>query len=155
PEDVEAAAQIIDAMADELGLSRRLVTDPSGRFADHRVYATPRAENAPSLALIGHVDTVFPRAMGFLGFTRDGDVARGPGVLDMKSGRSAILFALSALREAAPQVFAALSARSICVSDEEVGSPSSAALYEALAPTTEAALVFEAGRADDEIVTRR
>lgn len=154
-DDVEAAAQIVDAMADELGLSRRLVKDPSGRFADHRVYATPRAESAPAIALVGHVDTVFPRAMGFIGFTRDGDVARGPGVLDMKSGLSAILFALSALRDAAPDAFAALSARFVCVSDEEVGSPSSAALYEELAPTTEAALVFEAGRTNDEIVTRR
>ena len=156
PDDVEAAAQLVDAMAARLGLSRELVADPSGRFAAHRIYATPRAsEGEKALALVGHVDTVFPRAMGFFGFVREGDVARGPGVLDMKSGLSAILFALSAVREAAPERFAELAVRFVCVSDEEVGSPSSAPIWKRLAPSTEAALVFEAGRHEDKIVTRR
>lgn len=155
PDDVEAAAQIVDELALSLGLLRRLVPDPSGRFAAHRVYASPSAEEEPSIALVGHVDTVFPRSMGFFGFTRDGDVARGPGVLDMKSGLSSILFALRALREAAPDIFDRLSVRFVCVSDEEVGSPSSASLWKELAASTVAALVFEAGRAEDRIVTRR
>lgn len=156
PEDVEAAAQLVDAMAARVGLSRELVADPSGRFAAHRIYATPRAnEGERALALVGHVDTVFPRAMGFHGFSREGDVARGPGVLDMKSGLSAILFSLAAVREAAPEVFARLAARFVCVSDEEVGSPSSAPLWKELAASTDAALVFEAGRTEDKIVTRR
>lgn len=154
-DDVEAAARIVDAMAARVGLSRRVVSDPEGRFADHRVYATPSTGDSRAIALVGHVDTVFPRAMGFFGFSREGDVARGPGVLDMKSGLSSILFALSAVREAAPEAFARLSARFVCVSDEEVGSPSSAALFGELAPITEAALVFEAGRTNDAIVTRR
>jgi glutamate carboxypeptidase len=156
PEDVEMAARIVDAMAERVGLTRRAVPDASGRFADHRVYATPAVgDDTNALALVGHVDTVFPRAMGFTGFTRDGDVMRGPGVLDMKSGLSAILFALAAVREAAPERFAMLRARFVCVSDEEVGSPSSAPLHRELAARTEAALVFEAGRAEDRIVTRR
>ncbi len=156
PEDVEAAARIVDAMAERAGLSRRVVPDESGRFAAHRVYATPAVEaDTPALALVGHVDTVFPRAMGFTGFSREGDAVRGPGVLDMKSGLSAILFALSAVRTVAPDCFARLRARFVCVSDEEVGSPSSATLHRALAAHTEAAMVFEAGRSEDRIVTRR
>jgi glutamate carboxypeptidase len=43
----------------------------------------------------------------------------------------------------------------IIVTDEEVGSPSSRALFAALAPRTTAALVFEAGRSGDRIITRR
>lgn len=155
PDDVEAAARIVDDMAARVGLARRIVADPEGRFADHRVYSTPAAADGPAIALVGHVDTVFPRAMGFFGFSREDDVARGPGVLDMKSGLSSILFALAAVREAAPGAFARLRARFVCVSDEEVGSPSSAGLYRELAPRIEAALVFEAGRAGDAIVTRR
>jgi len=155
PEDVEAAARIIDEMAARVGLSRRVVPDPSGRFAAHRVYSTPRAEQEKAIALVGHVDTVFPRSMGFSGFTREGDVARGPGVLDMKSGLSSILFALAAIRDAAPDAFEKLAVRFICVSDEEVGSPSSGPLWKELAPSLDAALVFEAGRAEDRIVTRR
>lgn len=155
PEDVEAAFAILDREAEALGLVRSLHPDPSGRFATHRVYATAAAGDGPAIALVGHLDTVFPRAMGFAGFTREGDVARGPGVLDMKSGLTSILFALRALRRASPERFAALRARFVCVSDEEVGSPSSAPLFATLAPRTTAALVFEAGREGDRIVTRR
>jgi glutamate carboxypeptidase len=45
--------------------------------------------------------------------------------------------------------------RFVCVSDEEVGSPTSQALFEQLAPHLTEALVFEAGRKRDQIVTRR
>jgi hypothetical protein len=67
-------------------------------------------------------------------------------VLDMKSGLSASLFALAAIREAAPEAWSRLRARFVCVSDEEVGSPSSRALFASIADRTSAALVFEAGR---------
>lgn len=162
--DVEAAAQIVDELATELGLTRTLHSDPNGRFADHRVYATPATgSDDRALALVGHIDTVFPRTLGFLEFRRDdgpdgpntGDAVRGPGVLDMKSGISSMLFALRALQRAAPQLYAQLRARVVVVSDEEVGSPSSHALYEALAPRTTAGLVFESGRKNDLIVTAR
>jgi len=163
-DDVEAAAAILDAQAEAVGLVVQRHPDPAGRFADHRVYRT--AATGPddrTLALVGHVDTVFPRSMGFLAMTRDdgprgpqtGDVIRGPGVLDMKSGLSCMLFAIDALRRARPELHARLRLRVVCVSDEEVGSPSSAPLFEAIAPRLRAALVFEAGRAEDRIVTCR
>jgi glutamate carboxypeptidase len=156
PEDVERAAAILDEIASGLDLSIARHADPEGRFADHRVYATPAtADGDRALALVGHVDTVFPRAMGFAGFVREGDVVRGPGVLDMKSGLTAVLSALAAIRDAAPAAWARLRARFVCVSDEEVGSPSSRAVFAALAPRTTAGLVFEAGRRGDRIVTRR
>jgi glutamate carboxypeptidase len=158
-EDVEAAASIVDEAAAALGLVRERAADPSGVFADHRIYSTPAAGEGRALALVGHVDTVFPRSLGFLEFSRDPAqpaIARGPGVLDMKSGLSAVIFALRALKAAAPGLLAGLRARFICVSDEEVGSPSSsAAVFDRLAPLTSAALVFEAGRAGDRIVTSR
>ncbi|MGF1467705.1 MAG: M20/M25/M40 family metallo-hydrolase [Sandaracinaceae bacterium] len=155
PDDVEAAARLLDAEAERLGLAVARHPDPEGRFADHRVYATPAAGDGPALALVGHVDTVFPRALGFLTFTREGDVIRGPGVLDMKSGLSAILFALRALQAVDGEAFGRLRARVVIATDEEVGSPSSAALYRRLAPATTRALVFEAGREEDRIVTSR
>ncbi len=154
--DVEAAAQIVDEVAAELGLVRSLHPDPQGKFADHRVYATPATGAGDrTLALVGHIDTVFPRSLGFLAFEREGEVVRGPGVLDMKSGISSMLFALRALRRAAPDSFAALRVRLVVVSDEEVGSPSSHALYDRLAPLTTAGLVFESGRKHDLLVTAR
>lgn len=155
-DDVEAAFAQVDRTAAELGLRRELVDDPRGRFAAHRVYHGPRTgADDRALALVGHLDTVFPRSLGFLAFAREGDVVRGPGVLDMKSGLSAILFALRALRQVAADRFEALPLRFVCNSDEEVGSPSSAPLFARLAARTRAALVFEAGREGDRIVTRR
>lgn len=162
-DDVEAAYAIVDAAADEIGLRATRHADPSGQFADHRVYSGPNtADEDRALALVGHVDTVFPRSMEFLEFRRDaadsesaGDVVRGPGVLDMKSGLSVVVFALRALAKVAPETLAALPLRFLCNSDEEVGSPTSAALFEALAPFTTMALVFEGGRTEDKIITRR
>jgi len=161
-DDVEAAACLLDDKVRELGLRVKRWPDPEGRFADHRVYESAAAgESAAtgvedrSLAVVGHIDTVFPRSMGFLEFTRDGDVIRGPGTLDMKSGLSAIVFALQAVQKVEPTLYERLRLRFICVSDEEVGSPSSAPLYEELAPCLNAALVFEAGRREDQIVTCR
>lgn len=162
--DVEAAARILDAEAEALGLRIERVPDPTGAFADHRVYATPATgDDDVTPVLVGHVDTVYPRSMGFLRMTRDdgpegpetGDVVRGPGVLDMKSGLTAMLLALRALRATEPEAWARLRLRLVCVSDEEVGSPSSARLYERLAPRLSAGLVFEAGRVGDRIVTSR
>ncbi|MEM9460258.1 MAG: M20/M25/M40 family metallo-hydrolase [Myxococcota bacterium] len=163
-DDVEAAAQVLDEAVQQRGLLVERVPDPTGIFADHRIYRTPATgDEDRSLAVVGHVDTVFPRSMGFLTMTRDdgpegphtGDIIRGPGVLDMKSGLTCIVFALDALRRTDPQAYARLRLRFVCVSDEEVGSPSSAPLFAALAPRLTAALVFEAGRDEDRIVTCR
>ena len=156
PEDVEAAARIVDEQAADVGLERRLHPDPSGVYADHRVYEMPAAcSGERACLLVGHVDTVFPRSLGFFGLRRDGDTVYGPGVLDMKSGLSAILFALAAVKRASPDTFRELRVRFACNTDEEVGSPSSRSIYEELARSTTEALVFEAGRAEDRIVTRR
>jgi glutamate carboxypeptidase len=163
-DDVEAAARIVDELAESLGLHRRTVADLTRTHADHRVYSSAASATADkSIALVGHVDTVFPRTMGFLQFARDdgpdgpetGDIIRGPGVLDMKSGLSVILFAIAALRRAAPDLAASLPFLFVCNTDEEVGSPSSEPLFRELAPRLSEALVFEAGREGDTIVTAR
>ena len=100
-EDVEAAARCLDQAMGDLGFSCETFSDPQGRYADHRVYSSPAlSPSTPALALVGHVDTVFPRHMNFTRFERDvnedgtpGDIIRGPGVLDMKSGLSVIVLA--------------------------------------------------------------
>jgi glutamate carboxypeptidase len=155
PEDVEKAAALLDELAQTLGLTTMRVAAAGGSFADHRVYATEAATDGSGLLLVGHVDTVFPRALGFFGFARDGDVVRGPGVLDMKSGLTCIFVALRAVGEVAPDLCQRLAARILINTDEEVGSPSSRSLIEAEADRASHALVFEAGRDEDRIVTRR
>jgi glutamate carboxypeptidase len=71
----------------------------------------------------------------------------------MKGGLAVIWSALSALAEVG-----ALQAQSlavISVGDEEIGSADSRPIIEALAKHASCALVFEAGRLGDEVITRR
>ncbi len=153
-EDVEEAASRLDGMAEALGLTvaTHEATDP--RFAQHRVYSTPAAVGSSgAIALVGHIDTVFPRSSGFLEFSRDDERAYGPGVVDMKSGLMTILYALRALKRC--DVWDDLAVHFVCVSDEEVGSPSSRDLYAQIAGGLGEALVFEHARAEDRTITSR
>jgi glutamate carboxypeptidase len=133
---------------------------PSQRFADHLVFRSRAADakavagkNRGAVALVGHLDTVFPPG-AFEGYRRDGELARGPGVLDMKGGLVVVAFALRALAATgglgtiAPAVV-------VVVSDEEVGSPEGHAVIADAIAGSSVCLVFEAGRRGDAIITRR
>lgn len=122
----------------------------STAFADHLVFRTS-APGKP-IALVGHLDTVFPPGT-FEGYRRDGALARGPGVLDMKGGLLVAGFALLALDQLG--VLAKLPVRFVIVGDEEVGSPEGQPLLAKVAGDAACGLVFEAGRTNDAIVTRR
>lgn len=131
-------------------LEARQTPSASGRYADHRVWSTA-APGAP-VALVGHLDTVFPPG-SFEGYRRDGDLRRGPGVLDMKGGLVVVAYALRALSRAG--LLASLPLRVVVVADEEVGSFEGKSIIAEAAGGAIAALVFEAGRARDAIITRR
>jgi glutamate carboxypeptidase len=127
---------------------------PSERFADHLVFRSRAQQpNRGAVALVGHLDTVFPPGT-FEGYRRDGDLARGPGVLDMKGGLVVIAYALKALA-ATGGLDAVVPVRIVIVSDEEVGSPEGQGVIAAAVTGSGAALVFEAGRKADAIITRR
>jgi glutamate carboxypeptidase len=119
-------------------------------FGDHLVWRT--AASGPPIVLVGHHDTVFPPGH-FEGWREEGNRAIGPGVLDMKGGLAIIRCTLAALEDAG--VLAQLPIIVISVADEEVGSPSSAPHLRELAKGASCALVFESGRANDMIITRR
>lgn len=126
----------------------------SERFADHLVFRTRAKDaNKGAIALVGHLDTVFPPGT-FEGFRRDGELARGPGVLDMKGGLAIVAFALRAVAETCG-LDAAPPLRVVIVSDEEVGSPEGQGIIAAAISGSASALVFEAGRKNDLIITRR
>ncbi len=124
---------------------------PSDRFAPHLVASTNRKQT-DFIALVGHLDTVFPPGT-FEGFRRDGDLLRGPGVLDMKGGLVVVLEALRALSHVG--VLNDIPVRLVIVSDEEVGSPEGRQVIERELVGARAALVFEAGRAKDAVITSR
>ena len=132
----------------EISIVRKISSD---RFAPHWVAATN--ETQPNfIALVGHLDTVFPPGT-FEGFRRDGDLLRGPGVLDMKGGLVVVIEALRALSHVG--VLSSVPVRLVIVADEEVGSPEGRFVIERELAGANGALVFEAGRARDAVITCR
>lgn len=123
-------------------------------FGDHLCFRTRAWDQAPErrLLLVGHHDTVFPPGT-FRGWHEDGDRVRGPGVLDMKGGIVTVHAALAALSEAG--LSSELALAFVSVADEEVGSPDSRLFTREWARGAKAALVFEAGRPTDAIITER
>lgn len=132
----------------------RRVESESGRYAPHWIFGTGAAEGSAegAIAIVGHLDTVFPPGT-FEGFRYDGAIARGPGVLDMKGGLVVAIEALRALDRAGQ-----LEGRKVVlaiVSDEEVGSPEGRPLLQRELRGAACALVLEAGRKGDAIITAR
>jgi glutamate carboxypeptidase len=170
PEMEEALAALVDvnsytdnaeggrkvgAMLRELlalpGLTAEVV--PSQRFADHLVFRSEGRPGVAPLALVGHLDTVFPPGI-FEGYRVDGTLRRGPGVLDMKGGLVVMAWALKALA-ASGGLAKVPPLRLVVVADEEVGSPEGQAVIHRAIAGAQGCLVFESGRAQDAIITRR
>src|SRR5262249_10947830 len=125
----------------------------SEKFADHLVFTTKGKPGLTPIALVGHLDTVFPPGK-FEGFRRDGALWRGPGVLDMKGGLAVVAWAMKASARAVG-LDAIAPLRVVIVSDEEVGSPEGQGVIRSAIEGASACLVFESGRTNDAIVTRR
>ncbi len=154
-ENVEGGRKV-GAMLEELftidGLASRRVA--STKFADHLVVSSAWTTTGQApIALVGHMDTVFPPGL-FEGYKRDGDLARGPGVLDMKGGLVVIAWALKALAEDG-KLEQLPGLRLVIVADEEVGSPEGQKVIQDAIVGARGALVFEAGRENDLVITRR
>ncbi|MEZ4362573.1 MAG: M20/M25/M40 family metallo-hydrolase [Kofleriaceae bacterium] len=120
--------------------------------ATHLAWTTPAWGQRPGVLLVGHHDTVFPPGT-FEGFSADAEKVYGPGVLDMKGGLAIVRAALAALSDVG--ALADLPLALLSVSDEETGSTDGRRVVLELAGDAALGLVFEAGRANDAIVTRR
>jgi len=121
--------------------------DPDGtaRQVTHgrNLHLAVRPQAPVQLLLTGHMDTVFAAHHPFqaLSWLEPGKVLGGPGVADMKGGIAVMLAALKAL-EASPEA-GAIGYEVVINSDEEVGSPGSAALIARAAHGKVAALTYE------------
>ena len=106
------------------------------------LHLTVRPHAPVQMLLTGHMDTVFGADHIFqtLTWLEDG-VLRGPGVADMKGGIAVMLAALEAVEQS--PIAAQFGYEVVINSDEEVGSPGSAALIAAAARGKRAALTYE------------
>ena len=105
------------------------------------------------ILLSGHMDTVFPEDTGFNWYKEEGTHCFGPGVIDMKGGLVAGIFALKALDNA--KLLTKIPVTFFFNSDEEIGSPSSKEQIQKEAENSAFAFVFETGGRNGEIVTGR
>ncbi|MET1110947.1 MAG: hydrolase [Allosphingosinicella sp.] len=148
----EVAGLLADAFAalpGELVLREPAPVDsvtPSGeRLAvqhGRNLHLAVRPQAPVQLLFTGHMDTVFAADHGFQDvFWRDEGVLGGPGVADMKGGLAVLLAALRGVEES--PLSASLGYEIVINSDEEVGSPGSAALIAGAARGKKAALTYE------------
>lgn len=104
------------------------------------------------LMLMGHMDTVFPRAE-CQPFQMDGDKAYGSGICDMKGG---IAVMLHALEDVLPQMDQEQYTIKVLLNpDEEIGSPESADTILNTARRSFAALSFEPSRKGGALTCQR
>jgi glutamate carboxypeptidase len=121
-----------------------IAADGSLRRLEHgrNLHLVVRPEAPVQLLLTGHMDTVYGADHPFQQVAwREQGVLGGPGVADMKGGIAVMLAALKAV-EASP-LASRLGYQVVINSDEEVGSPGSAALIAQAARGKKAALTYE------------
>ena len=107
------------------------------------LHLTVRPEAPVQLVFTGHMDTVFGVDHPFqdVAWREKDKVLGGPGVADMKGGIAVMLAALKAVE--ASEAARTLGYEIVINSDEEVGSPGSAALLAEAARGKKAALTYE------------
>jgi len=105
------------------------------------------------ILLSGHMDTVFPEDTEFNWYKEESTHCFGPGVIDMKGGLVAGIFALKALDN--EKLLTEIPVKFFFNSDEEIGSPSSRDHIQKEAKNSAFAFVLETGGRNGEIVTGR
>ena len=92
----------------------------------------------PEVVLLAHLDTVWPKGSYLPTWNVAGDIAKGPGIFDMKAGFLQAIYAVKEIPSAASKVAI------IATTDEEVGSQNSKTLIERVSKSASAVLVLEA-----------
>jgi len=157
PEGVNAIADMCEARLTAGGWAvdrRPHVPAPGEAQLGDLVIGTIEGSVGPSILLVGHMDTVFDDGtVAERPFSIEGDLARGPGVSDMKAGLLTGMFAVEVLQEAGFDGFGRITY--VCNPDEEIGSPFSGPVIRELAPLHDVAFVLEGARANGDIVSAR
>jgi len=148
---VDRVGQVIETFLAGLPLACNRVRQE--QFGDHLTFTTPAAGHREYILITGHMDTVFPEETDFHWYREDDCKVYGPGVIDMKGGLVVTLAVVRALADVGllEQIPLVL----VFNSDEEIGSPTSAALIEKLAQGACCGLVTECGGMDGQVVTGR
>lgn len=104
-----------------LGFSAEFVPSANPAWGDHLVL-TRQGDSTAGIAMVSHLDTVFPaeeEARNNFRWQPEGDRIYGPGTEDIKGGTVMMWLVLGALRELAPEPYAATTWRLFLNSSEE------------------------------------
>ncbi len=144
PELLQRSAEFLaKVMTEVLGKAPQIITSDKGPHVHWK------GSDDTKVLIVGHHDTVFQKGtVAKRGFSIDGDIARGPGIFDMKAGIIQAIYGLSEIREAHQ-------AEILITADEEIGSYASRALIEERAKATGNVLVFEPSGNDDALKIAR
>ncbi len=149
---VDACGADVAAFLKDLGFAVRFHVFPD---AGNLLVAEKGPAEAPLVALVGHLDTVFADgAAAERPFTVKDGIVTGPGVLDMKGGVTVMLYALKLLAEAG---WAKRRIKVLLAGDEENGHKNSAA-GEKLLEEAQGALFglnFETSYEDNSVIVER
>ena len=145
-----------------LGFTAEYVPSTNKAWGDHLVL-TRRGRSGRSLALISHLDTVFPpeeEARNNFHWLVEGDRIFGPGTHDIKGGTMMMWLVLTALRAQDPKLFEDLTWKLIWNSSEECYSPDFGDVCRSqFDPQTLAALIFESegrvGKVNQMVLARK
>lgn len=131
-EDLSACRKVVDLAVE---ISER-VTGVRGELVEEN--GRPifwLGSKAPKVALLAHLDTVWPIGSFTPTWQIDGDTASGPGIYDMKAGFVQALYAMVGIDLASVAL--------IATTDEETGSATSRSLIERVSKSAAAVLVLE------------
>ncbi len=154
-EGVREAGHAFTGPFEALGFKVKWIEQDSVNRAGH-FQAVKKGDTGAKLLLIGHLDTVFEKDGDFLEWSRDGDVAKGPGVVDMKGGDVVLLYALKALDDL--DLIDDADVTVLMTGDEEMsGKPIDISRKDLIkaAKRADAALNFEGGSEGEVVASRR
>ncbi|MGI9508085.1 MAG: M20 family metallopeptidase [Geminicoccaceae bacterium] len=151
---VDAVGAAIKAHLDTRGIATEVIPRPNAGFCLTASVGAPVGGDAQGyILLMGHRDTVFSKGEAAKRpFRVEGEKAFGPGVADMKCGLVMNCFVAEAFHRFGGH---RSPLRLLFTSDEEIGSPSSKTVIEAMARGASHVFNSEPGRVSGNIVTGR
>lgn len=150
---VNLLVDLVESQVRALGMTTDRTPGRDG-FGDTLKARSPWGGDGPGILVLAHLDTVHP--MGTLGdypFKVEGDVARGPGIYDMKAGGYMATYAYRHLVRLGRET--PLPVTFLFVPDEEIGSDTARKIIEDEARKNKYVLVAEPARDGGRIVTAR
>lgn len=152
PDGINQLGDYTAEIFSQIGLRPEHVSSKHKIFGNHLVLTNSeeRQDNRPTIALISHLDTVFPpeeESLFQFQWRVDGERIYGPGTIDIKGGTVVIYMLLAAISALYPELFNKVRWVVLLNAAEEYLVPEFGDLCRTWLPAdTVACLIFEGGR---------